>query len=97
MFRTVTKSGIFTAATAFLDWTRPWTFYDSVMAQPALTASDRATIEKIWLEVCGASHWQHTDLSQGWATADHALSIAFPWLSEQVRAQFVRAAAYEWR
>jgi hypothetical protein len=93
----VTKSDIFAAATAFVGWTRPWTFYDTVMEQPALTASDRAVIEKIWLEVCRASHWQHTDLSQGCASAHHALTIAFPWLPEQVRAQFVRAAAYQWR
>jgi hypothetical protein len=68
-----------------------------VMAQPALTASDRAIIEKIWLEVCGSSHWRHTDLSQCCATADHALTIAFPWLPEQARAKFVRAAAYQWK
>jgi hypothetical protein len=93
----MTKSDIFEAATAFVDWARPWTFYNTMMAQPALTVADRAVIDKLWLEVCRASHWQHTDLSQCCAIADHALTVAFPWLQEQVRAQFVRAAAYQWR
>ncbi|MDH6153575.1 MULTISPECIES: hypothetical protein [Paraburkholderia] len=91
------KPDIFAVATAFVDWARPWTFFGAVMANPALTASDRADIEKIWLEVCEFRHWLRNDLSQGSASADYALGVAFPWLPDQVRAQFVRAAAYQWR
>lgn len=91
------KPDIFAAATAFVDWARPWTFFGAVMANPALTDSDRADTEKIWLEVCQSSHWQHNNLGQGSATADHALTVAFPWLPHQVRGQFVRAAAYQWK
>jgi hypothetical protein len=82
---------------AFVDWAHPWDFFDTVIANPGLTASDRADIEKIWLVACGSSHWQSTDLNQGCATADHALMVSFPWLPDHVRAQFVRAAAYQWR
>jgi len=93
----VAQSDIFAAATAFTDWARPWTFFDTMMASSALTPADRADIEKIWLEACGSSHWQGTGVSQGCAAADHALTVAFRWLPDQVRAQFVRAAAYQWR
>ncbi len=76
----VTKYNVFAAATAFVDWARPWIFFDTVIANPAPTASDRVDIEKIWLEACGSSRWQRTDLNQGCAIADHALTVAFPWL-----------------
>ena len=88
---------IVAAIEAFEAWGQPWAFADNVTAWPALTVSDRATLQQIWIEASDARHWQHADNGQNAAAADLALQERFPWLPDRARAQLVRAASYEWK
>ncbi|MCX4162854.1 MULTISPECIES: hypothetical protein [Paraburkholderia] len=93
----MSESTVIAAADAFTNWAQPWAFYESTIAQPDLSASDRATIRDIWSEACNARHWQDASLQECSACAERALHVVFPWLPAQTRAQFVRAASYQWR
>ena len=85
------------AAKAFADWAKPWTFYEVASAHEALSDTDREVLGAIWIEACNASHWNLGPFPQGCGAADQALSVQFPWLSADARAQVVRAASYQWR
>ena len=88
------QANIIAAIEAFDAWTLPWTFLDYVMARPTLTSADRTLVQQLWQEACDARHWSHGD---GARDAGLALQQHFPWLTERVRDQLVRAASYEWR
>ena len=88
---------IIAAIEAFEAWDLPWRFLADVTAWPTLTAADRTTIQQIWMEACDVRHWHHADSAQNAAASDLALQERFPWLTEHARAQFVRAASYEWK
>ncbi|KJK03863.1 hypothetical protein UB44_05220 [Burkholderiaceae bacterium 26] len=88
---------IIAAIETFEAWNQPWTFLEAVKAWPTLIAADRTTLQQIWIEACDARHWQHADNGQNAAAADLALQERFPWLPDHARAQFVRAASFEWK
>lgn len=91
------RSNLIEVANTFLDWERPWTFYPAVLNQLSHDSNDPEIFLQIWVEACRADHWQQTDVSKGCDACDSGLKKEFPWLPEDARAQFVRAASYQWK
>lgn len=91
------RSDLIEVANAFLDWEKPSTFYPTVLSQLPHDSEDPAIFLQIWAEACRADHWQNADISKGCDACDLGLKKEFSWLPEDARAQFVRAASYQWK
>ncbi len=93
----MTESHVLAVLEGFADWSRPWTFLETVLTHEGLSPADRREIRGLWAHACSSAHWQARDLSVGAELAACALHQTFPWLSLAARRQLVRAAAYEWK
>lgn len=91
------KADLIAAAIKFTDWGEPWTFYAAVLGHVCHDSDDKAIFEHIWAEACRQEHWQRVDLAECCEACDHGLKEAFSWLPEEARAQFVRAASFQWK
>jgi len=91
------KSDLIKTAIAFLDWEEPWTFASVVLNQLSDDSGDRAIFERIWAEACRSDNWQQADIAKCCDACDSWLKRGFSWLPEEARAQFVRAASYQWK
>lgn len=91
------KNDLVEALNTFLDWEKPWTFYDVVLGRLSHSIDDQEEFERIWVEACRADHWQHSELARGCDACAHALARSFSWLPEVARAQIVRAASFQWK
>ncbi|MFP3582790.1 hypothetical protein SCB29_04140 [Paraburkholderia sp. SIMBA_055] len=91
------KPDLIAVAIKFTDWEQPWTFYSTALDQICHDPDDRAIFEQIWAEACRPEHWEHVELAECCDSCDHGLKNRFSWLPEKARAQFVRAASFEWK
>ena len=91
------KSDITRAALAFQDWDKPWTFESAVLDHLSDALEDQTVLAHIWIEACRSENWQQVDLSKCCDVCHSWLSSKFPWLPEEARAQFVRAASFQWK
>lgn len=91
------KPDLIGAAIKFMNWEKPWTFYSVVRDHLSHDSNDRAVFEHIWAEACRPEHWQHIGMLKCCDASDHALKSGFSWLPEEARAQFVRAASFQWK
>ncbi|MGC2968702.1 hypothetical protein [Paraburkholderia aspalathi] len=94
---TMAKSDLIGAAIEFVDWEKPWTFYSAVLNHLSLESDDRAALEDVWAEACRPEYWRDADISKCCDACDHGLRNGFSWLPDDARAQFVRAASFQWK
>jgi hypothetical protein len=91
------KSDLIKAAIAFREWQKPWTFDSVVLNQLSDDSEGQATFRQIWAEACRPDNWQHAEISKCCDACDSGLKNVFSWLPDEARAQFVRAASFQWR
>ncbi|WP_460908384.1 hypothetical protein [Paraburkholderia jirisanensis] len=91
------NSDVVEATIEFVDWHEPWLFHRFLLKRFDDNADDRTTVDLVWAEACRSDHWRHATISQCCDASDRGLEDAFPWLPEDARRQFVRAASFQWK
>lgn len=85
------------AVDSFSDWSRPWTFRDSVSAKLATDSADAKLFEALVVEALRFEHWNAGDLAYGCKIAHMATKKKFPDVDDRVIGPIVRAASYDWK
>ena len=80
----------------FSDWSKPWTFYKSILNNTELNDAEKEFFSKIYKKASNYEIWNYSDLTIGAKNSRFFLRNNTDF-SEKTIKQIVNAIAYEWK
>jgi hypothetical protein len=83
--------------TSYSGWENPWNFKQCVLQSPKLSEAEAEMFIGAWEVASDSELWRFNDIVLGCKSAQNALRLSFPELSDIAAGAIVRAVSYEWR